>query len=453
MRNPSPTFLQSPTQSLSFDEAWRTAVHINEQLPHLGIKEQHDLALVPEVSLPSICVLLACLMRGNRLFICSGREPLAKTQKWLSRFACHHILAEKIPPFLSSKNVININTFDFTPSTSGAKKKLRTDTVFCTSGSTAAPKAVQHSLGAHFASAHAVNSHLKAHRKKWLLALPLFHVGGFAIVIRALASGSSICLHDPNFSLIDSLKFYRPDFVSLVPTQCAQILQTARGIAALQGCTVILGGAPAPTELLKKAHECQIKIIQSYGCTESASLVVARANNVSKVLSQASIKIGLQGTILLKSASLCKGYLDAQGLQKVVNAENFYDTGDIGFVDESGLQIKGRKDNMMISGGENIHPEEIESALQSCPGISQAVVAAKNDAKYGQRPIAFIQRKAGCSDEFIRRYLQSKLASYKIPDSFLPWPEDAVSVNGKISRTFLKEGRFILRSESTCEAP
>jgi len=176
-----------------------------------------------------------------------------------------------------------------------------------------------------------------------------------------------------------------------------------------------------------------------------------------KVLPYRQLKISSDGEILVGGEVLFKGYVTGTKLhlptvvsfpdQNEVSFPNafvgnlkennlWFPTGDIGQLDKDGnLTVTGRRDSMFISGGENIHPEEIEKALLSIKGVEQAIVVPKEDAEFGHRPIAFIKFVAEpLNDEYLVASLQPLLLRFKIPVAFYPWPQNLMAQGLKISR-------------------
>jgi len=183
-----------------------------------------------------------------------------------------------------------------------------------------------------------------------------------------------------------------------------------------------------------------LNIYLSYGLTEMSSQVATgkvtdKAELGVKVLPYRQLSISPDGEILVKGEVLFKGYI--AGAKVNLPLENsWFCTGDIGQQDRDGhLTVTGRRDNMFISGGENIHPEEIEKALLAIKGIEQVVVVPKEDKEFGQRPIAFIKFTDDhlTEDELIQ-FLQAVLPRFKIPIAFYPWPQELISQGLKISR-------------------
>jgi len=131
------------------------------------------------------------------------------------------------------------------------------------------------------------------------------------------------------------------------------------------------------------------------------------------------------GEIRVKGRVLFKGYVQENRVTLPLDKQGFFATGDLGYFDDGNrLCLTGRKDLMFISGGENIHPEEIEQAIVQLESVEQVVVVPVEDARFGKRPVAFVKTKKSLEfdDARAKEVLQDRLESFKIPDDFLPWP-------------------------------
>jgi O-succinylbenzoic acid--CoA ligase len=307
-------------------------------------------------------------------------------------------------------------------------------TVLCTSGSTGRPKLVVHELRQHLASARAAATALDlGPGNTWLLNLPLHHVGGLAPLFRALVSGARLAVPAPGEKLVETLRRRTASHLSIVAAQLRRCLDDERAAAALASARVVLcGGGPFDRELLRRALERGVPIAMSYGSTETASLVTlerdpARVLDASAgaPLAGRQVCIDGDGQILVAGNTLLSGYLEDGRLRDPRDAGGWFATGDLGRLDEAGrLTVIGRRDRMLVSGGENIHPEEIERALLAVDGVVEAVVEPFDDAVYGQRPAAFVRLAPGraITADDLRRELGARLARFKIPDRFARLP-------------------------------
>lgn len=297
-------------------------------------------------------------------------------------------------------------------------------TFLCTSGSSGTPKIACHTLSNHLYNALGCLSFFSlSASSRWLLSLPLFHVGGLAILFRVFLSGGAVVLPKP--SLLQSQADYQLTHISVVPTQLYRLLQeqqTEKTFASLR--ILLLGGAALSPLLCQEACAKGLPLIYSYGMTEMASLITATKNpthkDVGKPLSFRELTLSAEGEILVKGATLFQGYLDMPRQR-----EEWFATGDLGeWTAEGNLRLLGRKDRLFISGGENIYPEEIERALCCIEGIITATVIPSDDPEFGQRPIAFVLDKTQKHTlESIRKALRETLPSFKHPERLLPYSE------------------------------
>ena len=307
-------------------------------------------------------------------------------------------------------------------------------TILFTSGSTGSPKAVVHSLSSHFFSALGANELMPLYPgDRWLLSLPLYHVGGLAIFFRTLLSGAAMVIPSKNKSLVETLQSQKVTHLSLVPTQLQRLLQTSLGKDNLRRIKIILlGGATIPKPLLEQTSELGLNVQTTYGSTEMASQVSTGKNEPYLVLPFREVRIAADNEIEVRGKTRFLGYLDEAGLHRPFEKNGWFKTGDLGkwCIEDpknqgykDSLTILGRKDNMFISAGENIHPEEIESCLLQFRPIEEAIVVPVKDSEFGERPVAFVKSKESVPESELRQFLEKRLPRFKVPDLFLPCPE------------------------------
>ncbi|NTW49146.1 MAG: o-succinylbenzoate--CoA ligase [Chlorobiales bacterium] len=325
-------------------------------------------------------------------------------------------------------------------------------TVIFTSGSTSTPKAALHQFRSHYFNVLGSNENTQfGPSDAWLLSLPLFHVGGYSIPIRAALAGAAVAIPDPGEALEAALNRFPVTHLSLVATQLYRLLQDELATQRLRKLkAILLGGSAMPNGLIERALELGLPIHTSYGCTEMASQVTTTPpaadpeilKTSGKLLLYRQMKIAPDGEILVKGETLFSGYLRKDGLEQPFDAEGWYHTRDTGRIDEKGmLHVEGRMDNLFISGGENIQPEEIERHLCTLPDIEQAVVVPYPHPEFGERPAVFLQLREGktLDEEALRRFLTKQIARYKIPDYFFELPEEAVGSGMKVNRAACKQ--------------
>lgn len=327
-----------------------------------------------------------------------------------------------------------------------------------TSGSTGLPKAVVHTLSQHLASAEGISPLLQIdENSEWLLALPLFHVSGQGIVWRWLQNGC--CLRCVGDNIYQNL--LQVTHSALVPTQLQHFLYFLQEnkISSFRLSHILLGGAHIPVALTQQAIRAGIQCYSGYGMTEAASTVFAKKSDVSAgvgyLLPLREYRL-VDGEIWVRGQTLALGYWQKNGeIKTLLNQEGWFATRDKGYqaANTKELFIQGRIDNMFISGGENIQPEEIESILLRQPDVKQVFVLPIEDQIYGQRPVAVIDFANGFSFDKVNAVqvaLREKLEKFKQPIAYYPFEKIMRSALGiKVSRHLLSQqlSLFLQNSE------
>ena len=257
---------------------------------------------------------------------------------------------------------------------------------------------------------------------RWLASLPFFHVGGLGIVHRCLRSGACVVL-PAAFSadeLGHSIEGHGITHVSVVDATLRRILE-ARGGRLLPDRVraVVVGGGPVSQGLLDACPQA----IASYGLTESCAMATlvrpgapaAQRRTAGQALPGIDLRIADDGVIELRGPTVMRGYLDDPEATAAALREGWLRTGDLGEVDADGcLRVLSRRDDLIISGGENVYPAEIEHALREHADVADAVVFGVPDERWGEVPLAVVQlRRPGSPD--LRAFLEPRLARYKLP--------------------------------------
>jgi O-succinylbenzoic acid--CoA ligase len=412
-------------------------------LGDLGLEHGEVVGVVAEPTETCVLALLALWSRGMVAFLLSAREPDAVLSETLARQRCRLLLSARrvAAPGVAQiepKKLLEPLRRRAAPRLSGAPRLLPgSATVLRTSGTSGEPKLVVHALDHHIASAQGALDFLRVTpQDSWLLTLPMSHVSGLAPLFRTLLAGAALALPTPGQDLADALVHFRPSHVSVVSTQLVRLLGNETGQRALGGCKVVLaGGGPLPVPLRRWALGCGTPLIVSYGSTEAASLITAerepaqllRENSCGQALPGRTLALRANGAIAIGGASLMSGYLSDDGVADRRDADGLFVTSDLGVLQGGRLFVVGRMDRMFISGGENIHPEEIEHALLRVPGIAEAVVVPTPHPEFGMRPIAFLRRHPGAvtSRAALLEELARSLPRAKVPDAFWLLPEQA----------------------------
>ncbi len=316
--------------------------------------------------------------------------------------------------------------------------------IFFSSGSTGQPKGIHHRLDSLFYSASSTAEFLQmsVQDRVWL-NLSLAHVGGFQLMLRTLLVGACLILPEPTGgfraeSFVAEIEQQQITCISLVPTMLFRIVQQALPAPeSLRLC--LLGGAPSSPELLAAAIELGWPVANSYGMTETAALVAAHwppgsrsgLGEVGRPLPGVELKLE-QGHIFIRSRRLALNYLPRKPL---VDAEGWFDSQDLGALSKQGTWIvRGRSQRMIISGGENVYPLEVEALLGTLPYLQSCLVFGLADSEWGQTiALAYIPAEEGVLLR-LQQDLIRILAPAQRPRYVAELAEFVVGATGKLDR-------------------
>lgn len=326
-----------------------------------------------------------------------------------------------------------------------------TAAILYTSGTTGVPKGARLSRRALLAAARASEQNLGFYEgDRWLLAMPLAHVGGLSIVTRCLLARRAVVLpawHGPFApeALAQQIAAQRVTLLSLVPTQLARLLALPgwRPPPALRA--VLLGGAAASEALVARAAERGVPVLCTYGLTEACSQVTSQSladpvrAGSGRPLPGAEVRI-LDDQIQIRGPMLFDGY-HRRGAppQLPLTADGWFATGDLGRLDADGsLHVLARRTDLIVTGGENVYPIEVEQALERCPGVLSACVFGVADEAWGQRVAAALvlapDADAGAVFRGVRALVLGQLAPHKRPRLVAQVDALAVTGAGKLDR-------------------
>ncbi|MDE7040636.1 MAG: o-succinylbenzoate--CoA ligase [Limosilactobacillus sp.] len=326
--------------------------------------------------------------------------------------------------------------------------------IMYTSGTTGKPKGVLQTFGNHFYSAvsSALNLGLLS-ADKWLCVAPIFHISGFSIIMRGLVYGMTVRLVE-KFRAEEIERILANEAVtimSVVPFMLKKLIQQQNKTNIHYNSAfrcMLLGGGTIDRETLETCLQRSIPVVQCYGMTETCSQIVAlrsvdallKLGSVGQPLFSTQLKLSKDGEILLKTPALTPGYLNLPDKLPSKMIDGWYRTGDIGHLDKEGyLYIDGRADEMLISGGENIFPQEVEQVYQRYPQINEVAVVGQTDPVWGQVPVAFVVSNRRLSTAELINYGYEHLARYKVPQHYIFVSELPKNASGKIRRFMLRE--------------
>ncbi|QOR17173.1 o-succinylbenzoate--CoA ligase [Haemophilus parainfluenzae] len=397
-----------------------------------GVTAQSAVAFCGKNSEQILFLYLAVIQLGAKILGINPAFPQEKREELCHVYGVDFCYQTEDIHYLATKALPEHNA-DFT----------KAATMTLTSGSTGLPKAVVHNVSAHLSNAEGVCTLMNFGKDQlWLLSLPLYHVSGQGIVWRWLYAGATLVLPKEDFYL----SIGEVSHVSLVPTQLQRWFDyLVEHPQPIQTQAVLLGGTQIPVKLTQALSELGIRSYSGYGMTEMASTAFAKQSDgkigVGQPLLGREFKL-VNEEVWLKGAGLAMGYWRNGYVDPLTNAEGWFQTKDKGQWLDNELVIQGRLDNMFISGGENIQPEEIEKVIAQSDLVKQVFVLPKYDEEFGHRPVAIIEFHTSFNEsavESLNVFLQGLLERFKQPVAYYELPQDLIQGAIKISRKALAD--------------
>jgi o-succinylbenzoate---CoA ligase len=312
--------------------------------------------------------------------------------------------------------------------------------VVATSGTGGAPKLAELGADAIEWSARATSRALGAGPgDRWLCCVAPHGVAGLAVLARAWHTGLPVEVHDRFDPAAVAEAAGRATLVSLVPTMLRRLL--AAGDQAARFRRVLLGGAPIPPDLAAEATTRGAHLVRTYGLTETFGGMVHDGHPLPGVDLRVEEP---EGEILVRGPMLFRRYRGEPARTAAVLRDGWLHTGDLGRLEPGGrLAVLGRRDDLVISGGVNVHPDEVEAVLARHPGVAEAAVAGRPDPEWGQRVAAFVVPRDPArppSLEELRAFTRERLAAAKAPRELVLVPTLPRGPSGKLLRRLLGDG-------------
>jgi len=448
-----------PGGELTYLQYFRQIAKMSDILSQMGMQKGDIIAILTDVNHHFPILFFAVINLGAIVHPLNPKFPGERLREIVDKIGCDGLI--RIGPSTSFNPDDHIKVYDVVVEDEiladandlEAKFVLplkQPATVILTSGSGGEQKGVLHSVANHYYSALGSNEIIPlASGDCWMVSLPFFHIAGIAILFRTLLSGVACYIPDQQKNIQEQLFHTKVTHLSLVSAQLFRWLQDpgfSKSDSSLK--SILIGGSQIPETLIENAARKKLPIYVSYGSTEMSSQITTagiedlklNGRSSGKILSHREMKIEKNGEMLVRGETLGLGYIDRKEMIPFTDSEGWFHTGDIGYLDDNrNLIIIGRKDNMFISGGENIHPEEIERFLLFEKNILDACVVSVPDVEYGARPVAFVKMAHGKEiDEVeLKEFLRGKIVGFKIPKRILPWPEDLDGI--KTDRKYMRE--------------
>jgi O-succinylbenzoic acid--CoA ligase len=340
------------------------------------------------------------------------------------------------------------------PATSVPSSRIQL--IVSTSGSTATPRGVMLTAGNLAAAVRASRRRIAlAAGDVWLACLPLHHVAGISILLRCLEAGASVVLQN-RFdvdSVWSNLVAHEVTHLSLVPAMLEALLEQRGGPPSRSLRVLLLGGGPIRESLVRRALDAGWPVCPTYGLTENASQVATlcaaprdwHAGDMGVPLDGVHVEIvdpsgrpmvG-RGRIRISGPTVMAGYLNATWSAGDGVSDGGFTTSDLGHVDERGrLHVLGRVDDVIVSGGENIMPQQLEGIIDGCDGVADIGVVGVPDPRWGERVVAVF---TGDIDSLaLERWCRDKLPSPLRPRGFLKLEALPRNPMGKLDRRALR---------------
>jgi o-succinylbenzoate---CoA ligase len=436
LRAPARLALVAEPRRLSFAEldeavaAWAGRLHAR------GVGPGERVAVLAFNSVALVALLFAVRRLGATLVPLNTRLTRAELAPLVQRVRPRAVLAEealqsRLP---EAESLESVEREPGQPPAGGRPLRLEEDwAVLFTSGTTGEPKGARLPQRAFLASAAASRANLGATEEdRWLCNLPLFHVGGLAMAVRCALDGAALVLQR-RFDAEGTARAFSQGAVthaSLVARTLALALDAGAGVGALRA--VLLGGGPLPAELAARARVRGLPVLQTYGLTEACSQVAterpaeADGNTAGPALPGLSVRVcnpegvpvesGVAGEIQVQGPTLMSGYWEEPEASAGALAGGWLRTGDVGALDGFGrLRVLARRTDLILSGGENVYPAEVEAVLAAYPGVEEAAVVGRADGAWGEVPVAAVVLRPGAGADGLLEWARGRLAGFKVP--------------------------------------
>lgn len=433
--------------SITFKELYDKAFSISEQILSLN---NNRVGLYIKNDIASITLINACWLANVEIAMLNTRLTETEMINQMNSINVSTILTTQ-PFHLSDFNVIHISEIE------QYSKRINNQTcnydriasIMFTSGTTGPQKAVPQTFKNHYASAIGCKESLGYDETtKWLSVLPIYHISGLSVLLRSIIEGFTVRILEKynTQTMLSIIKEEGPTHISLVPQTLKWLIDAGLN-QPFSIEKILLGGAKLSTTLIDEALNYQLPIYNSFGMTETCSqfltatpeMLAQRYDTVGKPSENVNVRIKHpnsegHGELLIKGNNVMNGYLYPAGLSDTFE-DGYFKTGDIAEIDEEGfVMVYDRRKDLIISGGENIYPYEIESIAKTHSDINDAVCVAQEDETWGQIPVLYYVSDDTIPEIELTKYLKTYLAKYKVPKAFHQVESLPYTSTGKLQR-------------------
>ena len=438
----------------TYNDIYRSVVHVARKLEPL---QASRIAILSDNSVMMAIYVLATMVVHKELLLLNVHLKSKEIENQLAQLDVTTVLhsverREQLPNSISTivfeslERILSVEEADDTFDWTFEDRDIAA--IMNTSATTGQFKSVPLRWGQIRAHVQASKEVLgKTEQDNWLMVLPLFHVSGLSILLRSLYNGTAVTIL-PKYDEAQVLKLIESEninMLSLVPTILTQLEPS---ITHHKLRVILLGGEFIPMALIDACEKKSLPIYKTYGMTETFSQSVTfsvldyphKRDSVGKPLPGMQVRIDKPdvdgvGEIHLTGPMVMTGYIDKEPIDSDLN------TDDIGYVDEDGfVYILNRRKDLIISGGENIYPKELEDLVYTLPSVKECAVVPVPDPKWGQVPALFVAFHDGESmtADAILSFMTKSLAKYKVPKYVKILPALPRNGTGKIVRNELR---------------
>ena len=394
-------------------------------------------ALTPSVDLDSIVWLYAVFELGCPAVLLHPRLTERERSVILAEAQPVHVITDSIADDASGDG----------PSTLPSPTADPTLAIVYTSGSSGRPRGARLSRRAFIASeaAHAANLGWLP-QDRWLLGMPPAHVGGLSIVTRSLIARRCIVLSPGSFDpgqTARAMDEHRVTLCSVVPTMLRRLLalDEPAWTPSPEVRAVLVGGAPFPDSLRELAAQRGVPTFATYGCTEACSQISTQSTQQAGSAGSGAPLRGIElrlrdGEIQVRGDVLMDGYVGHDRSGGPWTSDGWLRTGDLGsFLADGQLLVRGRLDDLIVTGGENVSPQEVEAWLETVPGVIAACVFSLPHEVWGEEVVAaMVIDSARYGEDALRSRLVSELATHKRPKRICALDALPLNRSGKVDR-------------------
>lgn len=447
IKNKDKVAVTDGNHSITFKELYDKAISISEHLLSLNLNR---VGLYIKNDMKSIVLINACWLANVEIAMLNTRLTETEMINQMNSININTILTTQTF-HVSHFNVIHISELEQCPKCTNDK----TFDINCiasimfTSGTTGPQKAVPQTFKNHYASALGCKESLGYDQQtKWLSVLPIYHISGLSVLLRSIIEGFTVRILEKynTQAMLTIIKEEGPTHVSLVPQTLKWLMDVGLN-RPFSIEKILLGGAKLSSTLIDEALQYRLPIYNSFGMTETCSqfltaspdMLAQRYDTVGKPSDNVHVRIKNpnsdgHGELLIKGDNVMNGYLYPKGLKDTFE-DGYFKTGDIAQIDEDGfVMVYDRRKDLIISGGENIYPYEIETIAKKYQGIDDAVCVAQEDETWGQVPVLYYVSENEISEKDLTSFLQMHLAKYKVPKALYSVGRLPYTSTGKLQR-------------------